>query len=145
MRALTFAEAPARVYWELTRACDLACRHCRAKAEPCRSPDELGTNECKTVLRALADTPARPHVVFTGGDPLKRPDLFDLVRYGAERRLGIAVAPSATPALSADVARALSAAGVEAMSLSLDGSTAAAHDRIRGVFGCFGWTRAAAE
>jgi radical SAM protein len=134
-----------RVYWELTRACDLACRHCRAEAERERRPDELTTGECFQVLRDLADagTPA-PHVIFTGGDPLKRPDLLDLVREARRLGLGVSVAPSATMALTRETVTALRDAGVQAMSLSLDGSTAARHDAVRGVLGCFGWTLAAA-
>jgi radical SAM protein len=141
---LTFPDAPSRVYWELTRACDLACRHCRAEAEPGRSAGELDTDECERVLCALAETAPRPHVVLTGGDPLKRPDLLEIIRYGTAMDVGISLAPSATMALSGPIARNLRDAGVAAMSLSLDGSTPARHDRIRGVFGCFGWTLAAA-
>lgn len=140
-------EAPARVYWELTRACDLACRHCRATAQPQRGPEELDTSECERVLRQLATggpTPG-PHVVLTGGDPLKREDLVHLVRYGTGLGLGMSVAPSATPAVTPEVLAALKAAGVEAMSLSLDGSTPARHDAVRQVFGCFGWTLVAAQ
>jgi radical SAM protein len=141
----TFAEVPARVYWELTRACDLACRHCRAEAQPARAPDELTTEECRAVLADLAAASPRPHVVLTGGDPLKRPDLLDLVREGVGLGLGMSVAPSATPGLTRDVVHALKAAGMEAMSLSLDGSSAARHDAVRGVLGCFGWTLVAAQ
>ncbi|HEV8643763.1 MAG TPA: TIGR04053 family radical SAM/SPASM domain-containing protein [Methylomirabilota bacterium] len=146
MSALVFERAPLRVYWELTRACDLACRHCRAEAQPFRRLDELPTLECERVLRELASTghPA-PHVIFTGGDPLKRPDLVHLVRYGTDRGLGMSVAPSATPGLSRDLVDHLKAAGVSAMSLSLDGPTAAHHDGIRGVLGCFGSTLVAAQ
>jgi radical SAM protein len=141
-----FDLAPARVYWELTRACDLACRHCRAEAQPVRGADELTTDECRAVLDdlALAGPPA-PHVVFTGGDPLKRPDLLELVREAVARGLNVSVAPSATTAITGDAVRALKDAGVEAMSLSLDGSTPARHDVLRGVPGCFGWTLAAAQ
>lgn len=146
MRRERFERAPARVYWELTRACDLACRHCRAEAMPVRAPDELTTEECERVLRELATAgPALPHVVFTGGDPLKRPDLVALVRYGVGLGLGVSVAASATPALSRNMVEALKGAGVSAMSLSLDGSSPARHDGIRGVLGCFGWTVVAAQ
>jgi radical SAM protein len=137
--------APARVYWELTRACDLACRHCRATAERERAPDELTTDECRAVLRDLAAADPRPHVVLTGGDPLKRRDLLALVREGAGLGLGMAVAPSATVGLTTDAVRALRCAGVEAMSLSLDGPSPARHDAVRGVLGCFGWTLVAAR
>src|SRR5262249_35424390 len=120
--------------------------HCRATAMPGRAPDELTTDACREVLRDLAGADAPlPRVVFTGGDPLKRPDLLPLVRAGTELGLGISVAPSATPALSRDTAQARKAAGVAAMSLSLDGPSAAHHDGIRGVLGCFGWTLAAAQ
>jgi radical SAM protein len=134
-----------RVYWELTRACDLACRHCRAEAQRQRAADELTTSECIDVLHDLVvDTPP-PHVIFTGGDPLKRPDLLDLVREAVRLGLGVSVAPSATTSLTHDAIHELKEAGVAAMSLSIDGSTAARHDAIRGVLGCFGWTLAAAQ
>ena len=146
MTGETFARAPARVYWELTRACDLACRHCRAEAMRERAPDELTTPECRRVLRELAAAgPPSPHVVFTGGDPLKRPDLVELVEYGVGLGLGVSVAPTATPTLTRDAVQALKSAGVSAMSLSLDGSSPARHDGIRGVLGCFGWTLVAAR
>ncbi len=146
MSAPTFDMAPARVYWELTRACDLACRHCRAEAMRHRGEDELTTSECERILRELAASGGpRVHVVFTGGDPLKRPDLLELVRYGTALGLRIAVASSATPALTRTVVEALRAAGVTAMSLSLDGSSPARHDGLRGVLGCFGWTLVAAQ
>jgi len=146
MRHHAFEQAPARVYWELTRACDLACRHCRADAMPERAPDELTTEECERVLRDLA-TAASPRlqVILTGGDPLKRPDLVALVRYGVGLGLGVAVAASATPALTFARVQELKTAGVSAMSLSLDGSSPARHDAIRGVLGCFGWTLVAAQ
>jgi radical SAM protein with 4Fe4S-binding SPASM domain len=84
-------------------------------------------------------------VIFTGGDPLKRPDLMPLVRAAVARGLGVSVAPSATIGLTHDIVGALKEAGVSAMSLSLDGPTAAQHDALRGVLGCFGWTLAAAR
>jgi len=145
MTSYTFPDAPLRVYWELTRACDLACRHCRAHAQPRREPDELDTAGCERVLRRLASASPPPHVVFTGGDPLKRPDVVRLVEKGRELGLPVAVAPSATMRLTGDAVRALKSAGASAISLSLDGSSAARHDALRGVLGCFGWTLAAAQ
>ncbi len=145
MSARVYAAAPARVYWELTRACDLACKHCRAEAQPQRAADELETAECEKALRELASASPKPHVIFTGGDPLKRPDLFDLIRYAVAQGLDVSVAPSATVGLTVDVVRRLKDAGVSAMSLSLDGSSPARHDAVRGVFGCFGWTLVAAQ
>ncbi len=145
MSARRFDQAPARVYWELTRACDLACRHCRAEAMRYRAPDELSVAECCRVLGRLATASPVPHVVFTGGDPVKRPDLTILVAQATKLGVPASVAPSATAGLTRDVIDDLKRAGVEAMSLSLDGPTPAHHDGVRGVLGCFGWTLAAAQ
>jgi radical SAM protein len=136
---------PLRVYWEVTRACDLACRHCRAEAVPQRDPRELTTAEGRRLLERLADSgDPPPHLVLTGGDPLKRADLFELIAIAREEGLPVSVAPSATPLLTADALRRLRAAGVDAISLSLDGSTAARHDAIRRISGTYERTLAAA-
>ncbi len=135
-----FADAPRRVYWELTRACDLACRHCRAEAIPWRHPDELTTTEGFLFLDQLAELRPAPHVILTGGDPLKRPDLLALVEHAVGVGLPVSVAPSATGALTRETVQALKAARVEAMSLSLDGSTPERHDGLRGVPGTFACT-----
>jgi AdoMet-dependent heme synthase len=143
---LTFADRPQRVYWETTRACDLACRHCRAAAAPDADPHELSTSESLALLDDLAafDAPL-PHLVLTGGDPLKRADLFDLIAAAQSRGFRVSVAPSATPLLTAAALRALRKAGVDAISLSLDGSTAPRHDLIRGIPGTFERTMEAAR
>ena len=141
-----FARAPLRVYWELTRACDLACRHCRAEAIPSRHPEELTTAEGFRLLDQLVEFgPPVPHVILTGGDPLKRPDLLALVEHGVSAGLPVSVSPSATGLLTRDRVLALKAAGVQAMSLSLDGSTAEPHDGVRGIPGTFALTLAAAR
>ena len=141
-----FAEAPLRVYWELTRACDRACRHCRAEAIPRRDPRELSTVEGRRFLDALVEfgRPG-PHIVLTGGDPLKRPDFWDLLEHGVSLGLDLSVAPSGTPALTPEVIHRFKRSGVRAMSLSLDGSDAARHDGFRGVPGCFEQTVEAAR
>ncbi|MBI2554542.1 MAG: TIGR04053 family radical SAM/SPASM domain-containing protein [Candidatus Rokubacteria bacterium] len=140
-----FARAPLRVYWELTRACDLACLHCRAEAIPRRHPDELTTAQGFRLLDQLAEFGAPPpHVILTGGDPLKRPDLLALVGHAVSVGLPVSVSPSATGLLTRERVQALKAAGVEAMSLSLDGSTGERHDGLRGVPGTFTLTLAAA-
>ncbi len=140
-----FDRAPQRVYWETTTACDLACRHCRAEAAAERDPDELTTEEGIRLMERLAafGEPV-PHVILTGGDPLKRPDLFTLIDRARALGLGVSVAPSGTPLLTADAIRKLKDAGVEAISLSVDGSTAERHDAVRMVPGCFARTRTAA-
>jgi radical SAM protein len=143
---LRFDRAPRRVYWELTRACDLACRHCRAEAAPEPDPAELTTREGLALVDRLARFgPPLPHLVLTGGDPLKRPDLFELIAAARARGFGVSVAPSATPLLTPRMIARLAAAGVEAISLSLDGSNAARHDTLRRVPGCFDRTVTAAR
>jgi MoaA/NifB/PqqE/SkfB family radical SAM enzyme len=139
-----FDRAPVRVYWETTRACDLACRQCRAEAAPEPDPGELTPAEGLRLLEDLTRFgPPLPHLILTGGDPLKRRDLFALIAHARGLGLAVSVAPSGTPLLTADAITRLRAAGVEAISLSLDGSTAAVHDGLRGVDGCFARTLAA--
>ncbi len=145
-RAFVYEERPQRVYWEITRACDLACRHCRAEAVPDPNPAELTTAQGRQLLeRVAAFGDPLPHIVLTGGDPLKRQDLFALIAMARGLGLGVSVAPSATPLLTAESLRQLKVAGVEAISLSLDGSTAASHDAIRGIPGTYERTLGAAR
>ena len=135
---------PFLVLFELTRACALACVHCRAEAIPLPAADELTTAEVKAVLEDLASLGSpRPIVVLTGGDPLRRDDLDELVRHGAERHLTIAVSPAGTPRATMTRLGALRQAGAATVSLSIDGATAASHDAFRGVIGSYGWTLAA--
>lgn len=137
---------PLRVYWEVTRACDLACRHCRAAAHPDADPDELTTAEGMRLLEQLASFgEPYPHVVLTGGDPLKRRDLFQLIEAAQTLGLRVSVAPSATPLLTEEALIKLASAGIDAISLSLDGSTAERHDAIRGIQGTYGRTLDAAK
>ncbi len=141
-----FARAPRMIYWEMTRACDLACRHCRAEAIRDRDPDELTTAEGARLLQQILEFGRPlPHVVFTGGDPLKRPDLLDLVAEGTRLGIGVSLAPSATDHLTREALGTLRTAGVQSLSLSLDGSTAARHDGFRGVPGCYEQTLRAAR
>jgi len=140
-----YTRAPRRVYWELTRACGLACQHCRASAQHERLADELSRDEASAVMRSLAAAEPKPVVVLTGGDPLERPDFWDILDLGKSLGLHIDVAPSVTPRLSGEVIAALAAHGVGAMSLSLDGSDAARHDALRGIAGCFARTLVAAR
>jgi MoaA/NifB/PqqE/SkfB family radical SAM enzyme len=141
-----FDRAPQRVYWEVTRACSLACRHCRAEASRSADPRELDTAHGKALLdRIAAFGEPKPHVVLTGGDPLERADLFELVAHARAGGLRVSVSPSATPRLTPEIVAKLSAAGVEAISLSIDRAQAADHDALRGVHGCFARTVAAAH
>ncbi|GAA3446450.1 TIGR04053 family radical SAM/SPASM domain-containing protein [Planomonospora venezuelensis] len=135
------ADAPFIVIWEATRACPLACLHCRAEAVPERDPSELTTDEAVELMRQITafGRPA-PLFVITGGDPFARPDLYELIGRARELGLAPAVSPSATPTLTADGLARLREAGTNVISLSLDGATAARHDDFRGFAGVFGRT-----
>jgi MoaA/NifB/PqqE/SkfB family radical SAM enzyme len=143
---LVFDRAPRRIYWEVTRACSLACKHCRAEASPDPHPHELSPAEGRRLLDRIAAFGApTPHVILTGGDPLERQDLFELVAHARSCGLGVSVSPSATPKLTAGVIRRLQGAGVEAISLSVDRASAEDHDALRGVSGCASRTMTAAQ
>lgn len=135
------SERPFIVIWEATRACPLACLHCRAEAQTARHPDELDGADARRVMDQTAafGTPG-PLFVITGGDPFQRADLTDLVAYGTGLGLRVAVSPSGTPTLTRENLAAVRDAGAVALSLSLDGATAARHDAFRGVPGVFDWT-----
>lgn len=135
---VSYAEAPHVVTWEVTRACELHCRHCRARAIPHRDPDELTLPEMLPVLDDLAQGFGHPPIlVLTGGDPLERPDLDGIIRAARERRLITSLAPSVTPKLTDEVVHHWADLGVQSVSLSLDGVDAATHDRFRGMRGTF--------
>lgn len=141
-----FDRAPLVLTWEITQACDLKCLHCRAEARPERDPRELSTEEAKAVIeRVAAFSPHSPYLVFSGGDPLKRPDLVELIEYAAGLGLHTAVTPASSPLLRRPVIERLQAAGISRMALSLDGSTPAAHDGFRGEPGSFATILRAAE
>jgi radical SAM protein len=131
-----FDQAPFIVIWETTRACALACIHCRAEARLRRDPRELTTAEGRALMdrvAAFGDPP--PLLVLTGGDPLRRPDIVELVGHGAGRGLSVSLTPSGTPAATAARLGALRDAGLARLALSLDGATAESHDAFRGVAG----------
>lgn len=139
-------QQPFIVIWEVTRACDLVCQHCRADAVHERNPFELSTDEGRALLDQIARFgPPHPLVVLTGGDPFMREDLADLVAHGTARGLNVALSPSVTPRVDRDVLAELRAAGARAVSLSLDGPDAATHDGFRGVDGVFDATIEAAH
>ncbi|MFJ6520354.1 TIGR04053 family radical SAM/SPASM domain-containing protein [Streptomyces filamentosus] len=135
------AERPFLVIWEATRACPLACLHCRAEAVPRRHPGELDGAAARRLMDQIASfgKPA-PLFVVTGGDPFQRPDLAELVAYGTGIGLRTAVSPSGTPTLDRAHLARVREAGAVALSLSLDGSTAERHDAFRGVPGVFDLT-----
>lgn len=134
------------VYWEMTQACGLACRHCRAEAMPKPHPNELNHEESKRLLRQIvAFGDPLPHLILTGGDPLQRADLYELIDEANALGMDVSITPSATDNLTRDVIARLKAHGIQSLGLSLDGSNAARHEAVRGVRGCFDWTVRAAR
>lgn len=144
-RAIDTASRPLVLVWEVTQACTLSCKHCRADAKPDRHPDELTTAEGKTLLDEARAFGESQLVVLSGGDPLARDDLLELVDYGTNQGLLMTLTPSGTDSLTPGVIDDLVAADLRRMALSLDGATAAAHDEFRGEPGSFEQTIAAAE
>jgi radical SAM protein len=142
--SVDFEKAPFLVIWETTQACALACRHCRASARPWRDPLELTTDEGRQLVDGIADM-GTPLIVFSGGDPMNRPDLMVLVRHAKERGLRTATIPAATEALTREHVVALREAGLDQMALSLDFPRPELHDAFRGVPGAFDKTVAAAS
>lgn len=135
-RTLDFDDHPLLAIWEVTQACDLVCQHCRACATPQRNSEELDTAEGYRLLEAIKEM-GTPVVVLTGGDPAKRPDLPELVAYGASIGLTMTVTPSGTPVMTDELVAELARAGVARLAVSIDGPDAATHDAFRGVEGSF--------
>jgi len=136
IRTVDFNERPFIAIWETTQACDLACVHCRASAQPERNPLELSTEEGKGLIDQIAAMNV-PVFVLTGGDPIKRPDLFELIGYARTRGVRVSLTPSATPLLTRDVVVRLKDAGLARLAVSLDGANAETHDAFRGMTGSF--------
>lgn len=124
---------PRLIFWELTEGCNLACKHCRAGAQPERAQDELTIVEAMAVIDQIADC-ASPILVLTGGEPLYRPDLFEIASYAVSRGLRVAVATNGT-LVDAAVAHRLKDIGVLRCSISIDGATPMVHDAFRGIAG----------
>ena len=123
------------VAWELTRSCNLACVHCRASAANGPHEGELSTGECRKIIDEIVSF-STPTVILTGGEPLMRPDLFDIVEYGEKKGLRMVIAVNGT-LVDEDTALRLKDAGIRRVSLSVDGRDGQSHDSFRGVAGSF--------
>jgi len=130
------ARAPRLVAWETTRACDLACLHCRAMAQLRPDPRQLSTDEALRLVDDIAAFQEPVILILTGGDPLKREDIFDVAARASRTGLRVVMSPSGTQVSPATV-RQLKQVGVQRVSVSLDGSTAELHDSFRQVPGAF--------
>ncbi|HKF23378.1 MAG TPA: TIGR04053 family radical SAM/SPASM domain-containing protein [Candidatus Angelobacter sp.] len=134
--SIDLSQKPLVVLWEATEACDLACVHCRACAQPRRSPQELTTEQARKFIDDVAAL--RPPIfILTGGDPLKRHDIYHLVEHAASLGLRPAMAPSVTPLLTRTAVGELKNVGLARLALSLDGSAPHPHDSFRGVPGSY--------
>ncbi len=135
-RNLDFDSAPFIAIWETTQACDLACQHCRAMAQPLRDKGELTTDEAKAMMRRLREF--GPIVfVFSGGDCFKRPDIVELVEYGANLGMRMGITPATTSLATKELLQQLKDVGLTRLAISLDGSNADIHDEFRRVKGSF--------
>ena len=138
MQTADFDQAPFTIAWEVTRSCAYACVHCRADAQPQRDPRELTTAEACRLIDRLADF-GSPILIFTGGDPLMRRDLAELIRYATEKGLRCSLTPTATALPTPQRLEQVRQAGVRRIALSLDAPTAQVHDAFRQVPGS--WER----
>ncbi|MBI5934401.1 MAG: TIGR04053 family radical SAM/SPASM domain-containing protein [Chloroflexi bacterium] len=134
-----FDMAPFTIAWEVTRACAYACVHCRADAQHHRDPRELTTDEAKALIERLAAFGNNPILIFTGGDPLMRPDVFELIAYANKRELRCSLTPTATALPTRERLEKARDAGIKRVALSLDAPRSEIHDEFRKVQGS--WQR----
>ena len=123
------------IAWETTRVCNLSCVHCRASARKEDYPDELSTEECLSLIDNVASF-SSPVIILTGGEPLMRDDIFELAKHGTDKGLRMVMATNGT-LMTEDIARKMLESGIKRVSISLDGSTKAIHDKFRRVEGAF--------
>ena len=133
-----FDKAPFTIAWEVTRACAYACVHCRADAQPRRDPRELTTEEAHRLIDRLADF-GNPILIFTGGDPMMRRDLFELIAHANEKGLRCSLTPTATALPTVERLKRAKEAGIRRVALSLDAPRPEIHDAFRKVDGS--WER----
>ena len=126
---------PRLIFWEVTKGCNLRCVHCRATATELASPNDLSTPRALDIISQIADF-CSPILVLSGGEPLYRPDIFQLARFATEKGIRAALATNGT-LVTKEVARKIVDSGVRRVSISLDGADAHTHDTFRGIPGAF--------
>ncbi|MCR6097262.1 TIGR04053 family radical SAM/SPASM domain-containing protein [Salipaludibacillus agaradhaerens] len=139
MKLPNFNQNPFIVIWELTRACELKCLHCRAEAQYHRHPLELSFEEGKALIDEIYEMD-NPMLVFSGGDPLMRPDVFALADYATQKGVRLSMTPSATENVTKQAIERAKEVGLARWAFSLDGPTAKIHDHFRGTEGSFALT-----
>ena len=126
---------PRLIFWEVTNGCNLRCVHCRATATELASPNDLSTPRALDIISQIADF-CSPILVLSGGEPLYRPDIFQLARFATEKGIRVALGTNGT-LVTKEVARKIVDSGVRRVSISLDGADALTHDTFRGIPGAF--------
>lgn len=134
----TGIKAPKIIAWEITRSCNLACAHCRAAAHCEAYPGELSLDECKAVMDDIASI-TDPILILTGGEPLMRPDIWEIINYAFERGLHPVIGTNGTLIDDATAAK-IAAHGIPKVSVSLDFPTPQGQDAFRGAEGAFAQT-----
>ena len=123
------------IAWEVTRSCNLNCLHCRAASSCGPYPGELSTEKCLALIDEIAAV-SSPVIILTGGEPLLRPDIFDIAARGTKKGLRMVMATNGT-LVDAPMAQKMIAAGIKRVSISIDGKDAQSHDVFRGEPGAF--------
>ncbi|TWU21769.1 radical SAM protein [Bythopirellula polymerisocia] len=136
-RATDFRRSPLLVFYEVTQACGLVCTHCRACAKLEADPNELSTADSLRLIDQLSNFPDPPMLVLTGGDPLCRTDIYQLIEHATAAGLETSITPSATLLVTREAVRRLRYSGIHRMAISIDGANSETHDSVRGVTGSF--------
>jgi len=129
--------------WEVTGRCNLNCIHCRASSSMTSHDTDFTTEEARKLIDDITSF-CSPVLVLSGGEPLLRPDLFEIAKYGTDKGLRMCIATNGT-LVTDEVCGKMMESGIKIVSLSLDGSTAAVHDDFRKQPGAFDATLRAAE
>ncbi|RJQ31482.1 MAG: heme b synthase [Actinobacteria bacterium] len=126
---------PRIIAWEITRSCNLTCKHCRASALHGPYPGELTTDECYNLVDEIVSF-SNPIIILTGGEPLLREDIFAVASYAIKKGLRVVMAPNGT-LVTKEIAKKMKEVGIPRISISIDFPNAEQHDNFRGVPGAF--------
>ena len=133
----SFEHSPKLVLYEVTQACDLVCLHCPANSQNRRDFNELDTEAATRLISQLNEFPTPPSLTLTGGDPLKRPDIYGLIDRAVDAELDVSITLSPTALVSREAVSRLRGAGIKHIEIGLDGADATTHQTVRGVRGSF--------